>query len=329
MTTQINNSSRYFTSIRVGTLMLGTKPSQQFTYTSPIRIGNKAGQNLATGDGTSVVIGDNSAPLATSGSTTIVGSVCAGALTSGDATIFGYGSGTLLTTGTQNAFFGAFVTTLGDVNYSTAVGSNTYAGELSVSAGYIAMAGALTSSANVAVGYGSGTRYMGSYNTACGGLSLRTGTGAYSSCCAFGYKALGSGNKSTAVDGASAFGYEALLGNNTGPHNSAFGYQSGRALSSGGYNALFGYQAGWLLTGSYNTLVGSDAAGGAVSGAVALGYGVTAESNTFTVTVGGASPVTMKTDCVRQVFGSTMVPGATDYLIVSFNGTAKKIALYD
>ena len=329
MTTQINNSSRYFTSIRVGTLMLGTKPSQQFTYTSPIRIGNKAGQNLAVGDGTSVVIGDNSAPLATSGSTTIVGSVCASALTSGDATIFGYGSGILLTSGTQNAFFGSFVTTLGDINYSTAIGSNCYGGELSLTAGYFAQAGALASTYNVALGCLAGTQYMGSYNTACGASSLRTGTGAYSSCCAFGYKALGSGNKSTAVDGACAFGYEALFGNNTGPHNCAFGYQSGRAVSTGGYNALFGYRAGWLLTGSYNTLVGSDATGAAVSGAVALGYGVTAESNTFTVTVGGASPVTMKTDCVRQVFGSTMVPAATDYLIVSFNGTAKKIALYD
>jgi hypothetical protein len=328
-TTAVNNYTRYYASLSVGSLQVGNVRVSS-SFSSPIRFGTNAGRLIPVGSD-AVVIGDNSGQKCTVGTgTTIGGSLNLQNLTTGlYNTAFGWNNGAAVITGGGNVFVGQYCDATADCTYGTAIGWSSYTRDGCTSVGAISYGGAAASSNNTNIGYSTGTIYMGSNNTAVGSFTLRTGAAGFANCCAFGAGALGYGTKTTAVDGSCAFGRSSLQNVSSGTHNSAFGYASGGTLTTGGYNALFGYNAGVLLTGSYNTVLGSDpVTTGAIAGSVALGYGVTAASNTLSIALNQAT-VTMTTDCVRNVVGgSTAVPAGTDYLIVSFNGTARKIALY-
>ncbi len=328
-TTAVNNYTRYYASLSVGSLQVG-RPSISVSFTSPIRIGNRAGSVIPVGSD-AVVVGDNSGQKCSVGTgTTICGSQNLQNLTTGTYnTAVGWNNGSAIITGSSNVFVGQSADATADCTYGVAIGWFSQTRDACTSVGSISYGGAGTSSYNTSFGYTCGTLGMGSYNTAVGATTLKGGSAGFAYCCAFGAGALGSGTKTTAVDGSCAFGRTSLQLVTSGPHNSAFGYATGGSLTTGGYNALFGYAAGQLLTGSYNTIMGSDpAAVGAVSGSVALGYGVTPASNTLSIALNQAT-VTMTSNCLRVVAGSTAVPAATDYLVVVLNGTSKKIALYD
>jgi hypothetical protein len=91
-----------------------------------------------------------------------------------------------------------------------------------------------------------------------------------------------------------------------------------------------GYAAGQTLTGSYNVIVGADAAGGAVSGAVALGAGVTAATDTFSIALTNAG-TTFSTGLTpsTQNGGYQNCPTDCGYLLVYFNGVARRILVYN
>lgn len=327
-TTAGNNFTRYYASLSVGSLQVG-RPTVQTSFSLPIRIGNNAGTALPVGT-LSLVIGDYSAPKITAESNTVVGELCLKYSTTGIYnTVFGWQAANNLVTGGGNTIVGALASTNSDSDYGTAVGYAAYANTTGTTVGAVAFGGYSAAVGNTNIGAYSGTLTMAGYNTAVGSYSGRGGSAQFASICAFGFQALGVGVKTTAADGSCAFGRGSLAAVTSGAHNSAFGFGSGGVLTTGGYNALFGFNAGVLLTGSYNTIMGADpAAVGAISGSVALGKGVTATDNTFSVAVNNATTY-ISTDLVLVNNGSTSNPANVDYFKVYFNGVEKRILLYD
>lgn len=334
MTTQINNSSKYLTSLRVGSLQVGrTNAYTQFSL--PVRIGLLAGSGMSTGAET-VVVGDYSGGAIVDDARSVIVGSRTGNLAYGVNynVLIGWTTASTLTTGGANTVVGCIAKTIGaTTNFATVLGYTAQGCEAGTAIGAAAATGtsnSATSIYNTSVGMSSGTSTMGQGNTAVGAFSLRGSTAVWNNVCAFGHYALGTGVKTAAVDGTCAFGKSCMSGLTTGAHNSAFGHSCATLLTTGGYNSFFGYQAGLNITGSYNVIVGADTAGGAVSGAVALGAGVTAATDTFSIALTNAG-TTFSTGLTpsTQNGGYQNCPTDCGYLLVYFNGVAKRILVYN
>ena len=331
MTTQINNSAKYLTSLRVGSLQVGrTNASTQFSL--PVRIGLLAGTNLVSG-GESVVVGDYSCGTAT----TEIYSVVVGARTGNSVTIgnynvlIGWTTARALAGGRGDVIIGAgAATTSGTVDYGTAVGFNATVGAGCTSVGANTFGGTASSIYNTFIGHQNGTVTCGNYNTVTGSYAARVGTGAWSSVCAFGYGALGSGSKTVAIDGTCAFGRSALAALTTGSYNSVFGHTAGATVTTGSSNTLMGYAAGHNLSGSNNTIIGASPVTGTVSGCVTLGAGATSLSNTFTVCLqNGTTYFDTNFLPATQGTGYQNCPTDCAYINVFFNGVQRRILVYN
>jgi hypothetical protein len=228
--------------------------------TSNVRIGENAGDAIASGGNYNVLIGDEAGT----------------ALTTGDNNTFvGYASGDAQTVADNN-------TAVGYEALSTNVN-----GSACVAIGYRALKtqnyGSATDSFNVAIGNVAGTSITtGTLNTLVGSISgdaLTTGI----TNVALGYGSLTSdtaGNRSTAL------GYNTLqnqnLSSSTDTYNTAVGFQAGISVTTGLYNTLMGGQAGDALTDAdYNTYIGYSAGGADDLGSynVAVGAGALSTLN--------------------------------------------------
>ncbi len=154
---------------------------------------------------------------------------------------------------------------------------------------------ATPSTGNVFVGYLAGQPMTnGNYNVAIGVTALgNVTTGAHRNVAVGGITltsptigsdniAIGYNAGQTATNSSNVFiGSNTAVGS-TGGSNVCIGYNAANPLSTGTLNTAIGYQAGCSLTGNNNISVGANAVmGNAVAGAVQLGGGTNATSNTF------------------------------------------------
>lgn len=134
------------------------------------------------------------------------------------------------------------------------------------------------------------------------GLGLGLGTGSQSTY--FGNAASAYGNNSTAIGFMSQNG-------NTGLNNTSIGSNTLRNTSTGSYNTVVGSEAGQVIA-SYNTFIGASTNGAAaVSNATALGYGAyLTESNSIQL---GANGYNGTTPITKVKTSGTITAGAITY----------------
>lgn len=321
-----NNSSRYFSSITVGSFsMRSGGATVQTGFSGCIRIGIRAGNGPASGTSptTGVYIGDGAA-YAMTGSTgynTIMGWQC------GNLSGYQFASGSNVTA------IGAYIRSLdGTANLCTAIGAAANIKAASVTGAVAVGVNATAVEGGISIGYAAGDTSLGDHNIAIGRSSLSSATVAISKCIAIGYLALGNANKtSTAVDGTVAVGYYSLKGVTTGSGNVAVGFHSGTAVSTGSNNTLIGYASGTTITtGGTNTYLGSSISAAATSttGSTAIGYGLSGvASNTIYLACNGGTNK-IATTVTRTVVAGAAIPANVDYIDWTVNGVAYKLPLY-
>ena len=235
------------------TFAAGTDVLTATAGTDNVRIGENAGDSIASGGNNNVVIGkDAGTAISTGDDNTAVGHQAGGAINTGvKNTLVGALSGDALTDGDNNVAVGY-----------TALGQETR-GDRNVAVGAFALQSSNTTSDtdiyNTAVGYNAGgTISTAIQNTFVGGLcgdALNTNGGDN---VAMGYQALSAEAQSSRN---TAIGRGALATQNTNTnantYNTALGAVAGFNLTTGTYNTFVGPQAGFNITsGSNNTIVG-------------------------------------------------------------------------
>ena len=256
--------------------------------TSNVRMGENAGDAIASGGNYNVVVGDEAGTALTTGDNNVAVGFEALATEDGNGNNVGVGyralktqnagadgynvaigsdAGTALTTGVYNTIVGGLA---GDAltvgNHNVAVGLNALTadtkGEKSVAIGYQALLTqnftSATDTGNVAIGFEAGKLLTtGTHNTLLGyqaGDALTT---------PFGNVALGDRTLSSETTGQrnTAVGCTALFSQNgaseTLTYNTAFGYQAGGSITTGIENVFIGALAGDACTDDdHNTFVG-------------------------------------------------------------------------
>jgi len=288
--------------------------------TDNVRLGEGAGDSIASGGTNNVVIGKNAGTaITTADHNTAVGHQAGEDLTTGSRnTLMGYASGSNLidpdrnvaygygalqsdTKGTKSTAIGysALNTqnqTSSTDTHNTAVGYT--AGESITTATLNTLVGSLsgdaitTGNSNTAVGYLSASSTIdGTSNVAIGRESLEANTSG-SDNVAVGRQAL---EASTTGDKNIAVGNLALLSETAGNNNVAIGYQALKNQNNTGggnkYNNVLGYNAGLAITtGAYNTLMGGFAGDVLQTGGsnICLGYGADtgSSSSNNAITIG-------------------------------------------
>ena len=278
--------------------------------TDNVRLGENAGDSIASGGNYNVTIGKDAGTALTTGDNNVA--VGFEALktedANGNSTAIGYralktqnagaesynvavgvDAGTAITTGIENTIVGSLA---GDAvttgNYNVAMGvqalSANVEGSRSTAIGQQALYNQNPSSAadmlNTAVGYQSGLAITtGTENTVMGGEALDACTVGNGNV-AIGVQALTTdvnGSRSTAVGTTALKIQEASGSTSNNYYNVGFGYGAGHDLTTGYYNTCIGSQsADVLATGNQNVYVGYDstASSSSVSGEIAIGYSV-------------------------------------------------------
>ena len=256
--------------------------------TDNVRLGENAGDSIASGGANNVTIGKNAGTAITTGKkATLIGAEAGEALVDGDNNVaIGYQALTADTNGEKSVAVGTFALMTQDQSsltdtHNTAVGhaagTAVDTGRYNTLIGSLAGTAITNASGNVALGYAALTaNTTGEFNTALGREALEANLGADNNT-AVGFRA------GTAVTsgGITAVGYLAGAALETGIGNVFMGELSGTAVTSnnntavgsqalssavGGHsNSSFGHDAGRLATGSRNTFIGNDAGSTATS----------------------------------------------------------------
>jgi hypothetical protein len=267
--------------------------------TSNLRIGENAGDAIASGGNYNTVVGDEAGTAITTGDNNVAvgfealktedtgqNNVAIGYRAmnvanydgAGNNVAIGADAGLSMTTGIFNTFVGAFAGDAHTEGYNNvAIGTNALGADVS-SRGTVAIGAAALSSQNmtntdaynVAVGFGAGADLTdGERNILIGGLAGDEITTA-DDCIAIGYRACG-GLASSAT---------------TGHDNICIGKDAGESLTSGQQNTIVGTNsAGVLTTGESNIIIGNECANGSLTTGDAnifIGNGITAGDNNGT-----------------------------------------------
>jgi hypothetical protein len=132
---------------------------------------------------------------------------------------------------------------------------------------------------------------------------------------AFGNGAIG---QATSVAFDAAFGFQSLVIATTGSYNSGYGALTLSALTTGINNTALGYQAGAaIVTSQNNTVLGFQCGGTNMTGSYNVAIGVNAncdtlnlaDSETFTLWLGGTSPIIRTTGGAVAATSVTMFNG--------------------
>ena len=272
--------------------------------TSNTRIGENAGDAIASGGNYNVLIGDEAGTALTTGDNNVAvgfealktedahgNNVAVGyqalkvqdAGADGKNVAVGYQAGVATSTGSENVFIGA------------SAGDSTTVGIRNVASGAEALYNNIDGSNHVAIGYQAlYTQTTDNNNVAIGWQAM----------------ALSNGASSTV-----AIGREALE-DATGDNNVAIGYQAGNSISSGSHNTIVGYLAGGAntpstaMTGGYNAIVGREAGSRITSadecvliGNVAGDQITTGGYNVFIGSVAGTHNVNVDTGSKNIIIG--------------------------
>jgi hypothetical protein len=265
--------------------------------TDNVRLGENAGNSIASGGNLNVTIGKDAGTAITTGTdNTFVGSNAGDALIDSDHNVaIGHQALTADTKGSKSTAVGAF--SLNVQNHSSATDSHNTAvgyaagGAMTTGTGNTflgALAGddCVDGVSNVAIGHGALSADAANQNTAVGVAALEVNTA--SEATAIGYhagKANTTGVNFTAVGkqalednttGASntAVGLVALADNTTGQSNTGMGVASLRYNTTGNYNSAFGHNALFNnTTAAENTAVGYAALYTATTGASNAAFG--------------------------------------------------------
>ena len=211
--------------------------------TDNVRIGENAGDSIASGGNQNVVIGKDAGTAITTGDDNVaVGYQALDANTTGTLSV-AVGSGALgaQTTGDRNIGVGA------------SAGAAITTGQGSIAIGYQALAAATTGDDNVAIGSDSPTVDAALERNTTGNKNVAVGGGALT--------------YNTTADEGVAVGYEALKTVTTGFGNTAVGGQAGKAVTTTDRSSFLGNLAGSTTTGRANTFLGSDSGYLVTSGA--------------------------------------------------------------
>tara|TARA_R100001510_G_scaffold56315_1_gene61627 strand:+ start:514 stop:2184 length:1671 start_codon:yes stop_codon:yes gene_type:complete len=307
-----------FASLNVGAL------STQTAGTDNVRIGEGAGDSIASGANNNVTIGKNAGTALTTGdNNTAVGyQALFTEDANGNSTALGYRA-----LKTQNAGTESYNVAVGvDAGLSVTTGNeNTFVGGLSgdgtddgssnTAVGYQSLSGNC-GDANVAIGHSAGEVLTGNRNIIIGGIAGHAST-SIDDCVIIGYNAAGNatttghdnvvigqsaGANMTSANQTVAIGREALETLSTGNENTAVGYQAGEAVNTGFQNTFFGRKAGQAhTTGNSSTYVGYNAGNAVTTGSQNTLIGaytgnsnnldMRTTSNRIVISDGGANPL--------------------------------------
>jgi len=300
--------------------------------TSNTRIGENAGDAIASGGNYNVFIGDEAGTAITTGDSnvavgfealstedahsrnTAIGHQSlktqdAGA--NGQSTAVGYNSGKAVTTGVENVFIGASAGESATTPSSTvaigksACGGAVLTGDNNTIVGHSAGDAMTSGTRNVAVGKGAlGVLTSGTDNVAIGGVDAAAAEVLGANLTGGGNIAIGGGTLANyTASNSLAVGYRALKASTDGHTNLSVGNYAGDGITTGDNNIMIGYECGSyttdFVTGGQNVCIGHyiTAGGTADSYANALGYNLTAH--------GGYTTLGKGADDIRASHGST------------------------
>jgi hypothetical protein len=223
--------------------------------TSNLRIGENAGDAIASGGNYNTVVGDEAGTSITTGDNNTALGYQAGAsiTTTSNCTVVGHDAGGDITTGTQNTILGSNAgNAITEGQYNVAIGVDALGADTKGSKNVAIGNDALnvqnfpnaTDSNNVAVGYGAGKDITdGQRNVLVGSIAGEEITDA-DDCIGVGYRSCGGGAGSAT----------------TGHDNVCVGTDAGQTLTSGAKNTCIGRDAGTSITdGSQNSCIGFEA----------------------------------------------------------------------